>query len=238
MKIAVDSYCYHRFFGEHYQGVQQAPKRRMTVWDFLKRAQQLGVGGVSLESCFLPTDPVFFQRLRETLDAYEFERVWAWGHPNGLGSGTDKAAASDLVSHIGYARTLGANVMRIVGGSWRTRPEKFGPHKRRLVAMLKGLLPAAQDHNVVLALENHVDLTADQMVDVITTIGSPWLGVCLDTGNNLRLHEEPVGAAAKLAPFAGHAYQGHQRSPGRPQGVHLLAECTARPGPRGPPANP
>jgi sugar phosphate isomerase/epimerase len=40
------------------------------------------------------------------------------------------------------------------------------------------------------------------MVDVITALDSPWLGVCLDTGNNLRLHEDPRVVAEKLAPFA------------------------------------
>jgi sugar phosphate isomerase/epimerase len=39
------------------------------------------------------------------------------------------------------------------------------------------------------------------MVDLITSLDSPWLGVCLDTGNNLRLHEDPLVVAEKLAPF-------------------------------------
>src|SRR5713226_6121538 len=52
MKLAIDSYCYHRYFGEVYPGLQHTPKRTMTVWDFLRRAKQLGVAGVSLESCF------------------------------------------------------------------------------------------------------------------------------------------------------------------------------------------
>ena len=49
MKIAIDSYCYHRYFGEVYPGLQQPPGRTMTVWDFLKHARRLGVSGVSLE---------------------------------------------------------------------------------------------------------------------------------------------------------------------------------------------
>jgi hypothetical protein len=35
MKIAIDSYCYHRYFGEVYPGLQQPPDRALTVWDFL-----------------------------------------------------------------------------------------------------------------------------------------------------------------------------------------------------------
>src|SRR5439155_26030107 len=105
-----------------------------------------------------PTDSDFLKRLKDTLDSYGFERVWAWGHPNGLCSGTDAKAARDLVAHLAHARAIGASVMRIVGGSRRTRPASFAQHKRRLCGMLKKLLPCAQDHAVVLALENHIDL--------------------------------------------------------------------------------
>jgi sugar phosphate isomerase/epimerase len=203
VKIAIDSYCYHRYFGECYAGLQHPADRAMTVWDFLKRARQLGVAGVSLESCFLPSfEDDFLRRLNEALDSSGFERVWAWGHPNGLGSGTDRTAARDLIEHLGHARKIGARVMRIVGGSRRTRPASFATHKRRLGGMLKKLLPAAEDHGIVLALENHIDLTADEITDLIAGINSAWLGVCLDTGNNLRLHEDPLVVAEKLAPFA------------------------------------
>jgi 3-oxoisoapionate decarboxylase len=203
VKIAIDSYCYHRYFGEVYPGLQQPPDRTMTVWDFLKRAKQLGVDGVSLESCYFPSfENDFLHKLRDTLDQYGFERVWAWGHPEGLCSGTNREAARDLVRHLGYARQIGAGVMRIVGGSRRTRPASFALHRRRLGGMLKKLLPAAQDHGMVLALENHIDLMADEIVELATTLDSPWLGICLDTGNNLRLHEDPLVVAEKLAPFA------------------------------------
>ncbi len=203
MKIAIDSYCYHRYFGEVYPGLQQPPGRTMTVWDFLKRARQLGVSGVSLESCFFPSfDDDLLHRLRDTLDSYGFERVWAWGHPDGLCSGTNRQAARDLVRHLAYAQKIGAGVMRIAGGSRRTRPASFAVHKRRLGGMLRKLLPAAEQHGVVLALENHIDLLADEMVDLMDSLDSPWLGVCLDTGNNLRLFEDPQVVAEKLAPYA------------------------------------
>ena len=150
---------------------------------------------------FPSLDDNFLNRLRATLDSYRFERVWAWGHPNGLCSGTDQQAARDLVHHLAHAQKIGASVMRIAGGSRRTRPGSFAVHKRRLGGMLRKILPAAEKHGIVLALENHIDLMADEMVDLITSLDSPWLGVCLDTGNNLRLHEDPLMVAEKLAPF-------------------------------------
>lgn len=146
MKVGVDSYSFHRFFGEHYPGLEEEPGQRMEVWDFLHLARGMGAEGVSLEACHLPSDPAFLERLRAALDEAGFARIWAWGHPDGLGSGRKPEAAADLLKHLAVARTLGAPAMtctrasgrmrrRRCGGAWsgcarrwteRRRPEKTG----------------------------------------------------------------------------------------------------------------
>ena len=64
MKVGIDSYCFHRFFGEVY-GHQAPPPFQMTVFDFLDFAKEVGVDGVSLESCFLPSfDKGFLAELK------------------------------------------------------------------------------------------------------------------------------------------------------------------------------
>lgn len=220
MKLAIDSYCYHRYFGEYYEGLQEDIRERRTVWDVLSRAKRLGCAGISLEACYLPAeDAQFREALRKALEKKGLQLVWAWGHPNGLRSGTDRQAERDLVCHIEYAKELGASVMRIVGGSWRTRPPHWPQHRRQMVAALRRVLPQAERSGVILALENHLDLTADQMRELMQTIDSPYLGVCLDTANNLRIFEYPVQVAEILAPWvrATHikdivAYQGDPRT--------------------------
>jgi sugar phosphate isomerase/epimerase len=202
MKLGIDSYSYHRYFGECYDGLQQDPGTRMSVEDFLDRAVALGVQGVSLESCFLRSDDASIGALRDALDARRLDRVWAWGHPNGLRSGADAAAAHDCARHLAIARRVGARVMRICGGGRRTRPATWSEHKRGLVDLLRPLVDQAAEQGVVMAIENHIDLTADEMVELVETIGSPWLGVCFDTANNLRMLEDPLVVARKLVPYA------------------------------------
>ncbi len=203
MKIGIDSYSYHRYFGEVYPKIQKRAPRKRSVWWFLERARELGVDGVSLESCFLePLSSRLARRLRRYLDEHGLECVWAWGHPTGLKSGTDRAALAELIEHIAVARELGARVMRIVGGSRFTTPPSWSQHKRKLVAALRRAVRAAEQADVVLALENHIDLTADQMLEVLDAVGSPYLGVCLDTANNIRMFEDPIEVVRKLAPWA------------------------------------
>jgi hypothetical protein len=51
-----------------------------------------------------------------------------------------------------------------------------------------------------MAIENHIDFTTDEMLRLLTDVNSPWLGVNFDTGNFLRILDDPIKGMAKLAP--------------------------------------
>ena len=203
MKLAIDSYTYHRYFGEIYPGIEQDPGSRITMRGFLDRAHALGVAGVSVESCFIP-NPSWEEiaALRASLEELSLECVWAWGHPGGLRSGEAPEQVADLKRHTEIAAAVGAKVMRICCGGRRTRPADWSTHKARLLPLLRDAVAHAQGHGVVLAIENHIDMLADELAELIETIDSPWLGVCLDTANNLRMLEDANVAIEKLAPYA------------------------------------
>jgi sugar phosphate isomerase/epimerase len=52
---------------------------------------------------------------------------------------------------------------------------------------------------VKLAVENHIDYTADECLELLERVDSPYLGLNFDTGNFLRLLDDPVEGAKKLA---------------------------------------
>ena len=121
MKVGIDSYCYHRFFGEVYPQ-QNPPSHKITVQDFIERAKALGVEGVSLESCFLPhNDSGSLQNIKEILDQCGLDRVYAWGHPDGLEGGTNQEAYREMIGSFEKADRIGAKVMRVVGSSLQYR---------------------------------------------------------------------------------------------------------------------
>jgi sugar phosphate isomerase/epimerase len=202
MKPGIDTYCFHRFFGDWYAELQRDPGRRLTPWQMLDHCASLGVAGVSVESCYLPRDePGFAPRLRDALAAHALDCVWAWGHPDGLASGAAPAALDDLIAEATLAASCGARVMRICAGSRRTRPEAWATHRAALLPLLRRAAAAGERHGVVLAIENHIDLFADELLDLLTAIGSPFLGVCLDTANQIRIGEDNEAAMRKLAPW-------------------------------------
>lgn len=202
MQLAIDSYCYHRYFGEHYPGLETEASSRMTMLEFVERAHAFGVQGVSLESCyFTDASDEAIATLRHALDQHGLERVWAWGHPGGLQSGAAPQELEDLNRHTRIAHQLGAKVMRICCGGRRTRPAVWQQHRDALVPLLRKAAVVAEQYQVVLAIENHIDFYADELVELLQVVDSPWVGVCLDTANNLRMFEDPVEVARKLVPY-------------------------------------
>jgi len=203
MKVAIDSYCYHRFFGEVYPDLETDPGVRMNLADFIQRAQNHNVQGVSIES-FMLTDasPQTLASLAGQLQDAGQELVWAWGHPHGLGSGSRPEALADLKAHVDIARTLGARVMRICAGGRRTRPASWAEHKAGLIPLLEAAADYAGARGVTLAMENHVDLHAPEILELLAAVANPALGVCLDTANNLRLFDDPQRVVEQLAPHA------------------------------------
>lgn len=206
MKVGIDNYCYHRFFGEIY-AQQQDPGRRITIEWFVERAKQLGVDGVSLESCFFPGfEPAYLDGLKSQLDAAGLMRVFAWGHPDGLEGGKSRTAYNEMVEMIPHARRLGADVMRVVGSSLMFRFENHQEQIERLTGMFREAVRVAADHGVKLAIENHIDFTSDEIVQLLDRVDSDHLGVNFDTANFARLLDDPVKGMRKLAPrvFATH----------------------------------
>jgi 3-oxoisoapionate decarboxylase len=200
MKIGIDSYCYHRFFGEVYPQ-QRKPDRGMTLEQFILRAHELGAEGVSLESCFLPSvSAEYLGEVRAMLDEHRLDRVYAWGHPDGLERGTNRAAYAEMIASFEYAWRIGAKVMRVVGSSLRFRLEPHAPQLERLTAMFRSAADVARDYDLRLAVENHIDFTADEMVQLLDAVDSPYVGINFDTGNFLRLLDDPVRGMEKLAP--------------------------------------
>lgn len=201
LKVGIDNYSYHRFFGEVYPQ-QESPDKQMTTGDFLKRAKELGVDGVSLESCFIKSfDPGYLAELKNTLDGYGFDRVWAWGHPDGLEGGKNDAMLPDMIEHISYAKAIGAEVMRVVGSSLAFRFEPHGPQLEKLTKMFKEAVKVAEEMNIKMAVENHFDFDSDELLALIEDVGSPYFGLTFDTGNFTRLLDEPVKAMEKLGKY-------------------------------------
>lgn len=221
MKIALDSYCYHRHFGEVYLNFETEPKNKLDFWQCIHESIGFGIDGISIES-FMPPNPNDDEiyKLNNILDTHHIELVWVWGHPSGFSNGQHPKAFDDFKKHVIIAKKLGAKVMRICAGGRKTRPQcSCKDNKNALLPILKQATAFAEQHELILAIENHVDLYADESMDLVKSIDSHYFGICLDTANNLRMLEDPWLAIQKMAAYAKAthikditAYQGNPKS--------------------------
>ena len=202
MKVGIDSYSFHRLFGEVYPGLQQEPGRSWRMEsDFLDFARAQDVDEVALETLFFDAlDDGVCADLNARLDDLGVERVIGWGHPDGLHGGSDEAALEDLKRHIPVAPKVGARIMRIVASSMVYVDQPKEPQIRNTVRMLREAVEVADAHDVVLALENHIDFTSREILQILDGVASERLKANFDTGNALRMYEDPVAAARALAP--------------------------------------
>ena len=71
-----------------------------------------------------------------------------------------------------------------------------------MVKLLRSVRSQVQDTGLKIAIENHKDLQAWEMRDVIEAAGREFVGSYLDTGNPVFVAENPLTTVEVLAPYA------------------------------------
>jgi len=139
--------------------------------------------------------------VKALLDENGLDRVYAWGHPDGLEGGTNRSEYDEMIKSFDHAKSIGATVMRVVGSSLMFLHEPHQPQIERLTGMFTEAVKVAEDYGIRMAIENHIDFTSDEILQLIETVGSPYLGLNFDTGNFLRLLDDPIKGMEKLAKY-------------------------------------
>jgi 3-oxoisoapionate decarboxylase len=68
-------------------------------------------------------------------------------------------------------------------------------------AQIAEAVPIVETHKMPLGIENHKDWRVDQHVALLKQYESEFVGVCLDTGNNLSVLDDPMETVERLAPY-------------------------------------
>ncbi|HLI14813.1 MAG TPA: sugar phosphate isomerase/epimerase [Acidimicrobiales bacterium] len=221
--MGLDSFSYHRWFGE--TNAWEAPVgERWTLDDLLEHVGTLDVEVVSIQTVHLPDEsPATLRHLRRVLSDRGVEAIVAWGHRRGLEDGRSPERLASALAAMRFAAELGCGVVRVVCGdqhSWLADPAARRARLERLRAPLATIARAAGRLGVTVAIENHADVRVAELVALVRSIGSERLGICLDVGNAARVGDEPAQAARAAADWTVMA---HLRD------LRLLAESRGRP---------
>lgn len=191
-RVGVDSYAYHRLLGETRPGEEPSADRFPGCsLDVVAEAR-----GLSLEFALLQTrligEAAGFAPAAYLAAAGTTAIGLSWGAPDGFALGDRPAALDDLLAWLPHAAALSLPFVRIVAGGPAQRGHPVAP----VVDLLRAACATADDLGLLLALENHGDLTASELGSLLEQVGDSRLRVCFDTGNALRVGDD-VGAAAR-----------------------------------------
>ena len=206
-KFAIATYSYWHF---------REPK--VTVQEVIDHAANLGAHGVDVLHVQMDNEtPEYLKSLRQRAENNGVELICLSIHQDFVDP--DKIVRDKNIEHtlrcIDIAHELGISYIRLNSGRWNTI-KSFDElmANRGIEPILPGFteddgfnwciesitecLPAAEKAGVVLALENHWGLTRtpEGLLRIVNAIGSPWLGVLMDTGNFL---EDPYGKLEQIA---------------------------------------
>ena len=99
----------------------------------------------------------------------------------------------NIQRHIHIARILGAKLLRIVLGEIsETAPRDPQKLKTEALNSIKPVLPQLEEADLFLGIENHFDLAAAELVDIVSRIKSRRVGLIFDSTNCLGLIEKPL----------------------------------------------
>jgi 3-oxoisoapionate decarboxylase len=121
-----------------------------------------------------------------------------------LGYRVDAAElAADLVPHLEAVSALECRHARVYVGD---RHDRFRPEHpwtgqiEATIEVIARLTPRLKDLGIRLAIENHADLTGDELVAVLDRLDPEVAGVTLDTGNIVMRLDDPIELTERLAP--------------------------------------
>jgi 3-oxoisoapionate decarboxylase len=178
-------------------GTAQLPQFNTSL-NLLDHCVKLGAGGAQILVSRWTDD--YARQVRERVERHGLYLEGQIALPQ------DEADTPRFDHEVATAKVAGIGIIRTVmlGGrryeNFATL-EAWNEHKARAGRSLALARPIMAKHRVKLAVENHKDWRADEMVNVIRRMDSEWIGVNLDLGNNVALLDEPMAVIELLAPL-------------------------------------
>lgn len=207
MQLGLHTYTLHHWgLGQNW-GIQSDPRpKAMTLLELMEQAEEWGLDGLHITGCDLERKDE--ERLLEVRDAaddhglyleYNFSRDEEF----------DPRLNDSIEDGIRIADTLGADLAKLSLDIRRPRPlygSDFHPKvMRQLVDVYEEIQEALlviEETGVTLALENHTETFADEIVWLLEEIDHPLVGACVDTVNSVGVLEDPEYAVERMAPYA------------------------------------
>ncbi len=197
-------------------------RRGLDELEILDIAAAMGFDGVELlQNRMRDQSPAKLQRIKAHAHSVGLALMGLSTHQDFVsGDAAERQKNVDLtISQVEMAARLGIPSIRINTGRWNTirsfndlmankgiEPVTEGHTEDEgfdwVIDAIGKVLPSAEQHGVILGLENHWGLarTAAGLLRIVETIDSPWLQITFDTGNffDQRVEQLKLMAASRV----------------------------------------
>ena len=178
-------------------------RRTMTLTQWIELAATLGIDGLEFYSGFLDEDENFLSRAKANLKKHALAMPMLCCSPDF--TQRDPALLKQEIERekrmIEMAAFFGGRFCRVLSG--QRRPEvSRAAGVAQVVRVITSLLPFAEQHGVVLTMENHYKdnywqhpefaQKMDVFIEIVEQIDSPWFGVNYDPSNTILAGEDPL----------------------------------------------
>ncbi len=207
MKLGLHTYTLHLWgLGQNW-GIQAAPRpKAMNLIQLMDKSRQWGLDGLHITGCDLETKDD--DRLEEVREAARSRGLYL-EYNFSLDEEFDPRLTDTVADGITITEKIGADLAKLSLDVRRPRPmygSCFHPQVMRQLCHaydeVKRVLPQLEKTGIRLAIENHTETFADEILWLIEKINHPLVGACVDTVNAMGVLENPETAVEKLAPYA------------------------------------
>jgi len=185
MRLGISSWTYPWAIG--ISGFEP-PSRPLTLANLLERASALKVGVVQIADN-LPLHKLAAAEVYQASD--QAERLGL-----AVEVGTRGVEPAHLLRYLELAVELGASLVRTL-----THTADSKPSLEQAENWIREVLPEFESAGVILGLENYERHSSRDLAALVRRLGSPQVGICLDTVNSLGRLETPECVVETLAPL-------------------------------------
>jgi 3-oxoisoapionate decarboxylase len=185
MEIGISTYTYTWSIGV--PGYEK-PKEPMNAVDLLKQAHKMGINLVQLCDN-LPLHDLSDAELDVIKKAAEELNIK-------LEVGTRGVEPEHLRRYLQIAKFLKSDILRII-----LQKNNGYVHIEEACKLINEVLPEFATEGICIAVENHERHKVVELVELINSLNSKYVGICLDTVNSFGALEGPEYVIKTLAPY-------------------------------------
>jgi 3-oxoisoapionate decarboxylase len=184
MQLGISSYTYA--WGVGVPG--SAPPVTLSAYDLIDKAVSHGLTLVQLADN-LPVEDMTDENLYD-LRNYSIKQGIA------LEMGSRGLTHEHTLKCLKTAERIHSSILRMVIDG-----QGYEPDFQTIINVISDLIPEFQRRNIRLAIENHDRLKAHEFEEIIRSVDSEWVGICLDSVNSMGAGEGFAEVSKILIPY-------------------------------------